>query len=90
MIDSGIGLISGQGSNPQVMLRVSTDGQTWGNQRSCSAGKMGQYAREVAWQICGSSGRIWMPEIVVSDPVPWRLSGAELQGSGFDQLPRAA
>lgn len=69
---------SGQGNNPQVMMRLSNDGgQTWTSERWKSAGKIGEYGKPVRWDRCGS-GRRRVFEIVVSDPVPWRVTAAYL------------
>lgn len=43
-METGVGLQSGQGSDPQIMLEVSKDGgRTFGNQRMSSIGMVGQY-----------------------------------------------
>lgn len=81
--DTGLGLTTGQGSDPQWMARFSTDSRTWGIQRQASAGKLGQYGRIPFWQGCGSSMRAWMPEVSVSDPIPFRIVGAEIDGTGI-------
>jgi hypothetical protein len=26
---------------------------------------------------------MWVPEITVTDPIPWRIMGAEIDGRGF-------
>lgn len=88
--DVGLGLSSGQGSIPQVMLRESLDGHTWGSERSHSAGGIGQYRTRVVFTRCGSSDKLWMPEVTVSDPIPWRVSAAEIFGSNLGQIGRAA
>lgn len=73
VLEPGLGLVSGQGSDPSVMLRLSRDGgKTWGNQRTRSAGVLGQYSTRTRWLRCGS-GRRLVPEVVCSDPIPWRL-----------------
>lgn len=91
MMDTGIGLSAGQGSDPQVMLRASYDARTWGPQRQASAGLQGQYGRRVYFTRCGSSLKCWVPEITVTDPVTaWRILGAEVDGTGIYQLQRAA
>ena len=75
-LDVGEGLIDGQGSNPQIMLRVSNDGgRTWGNERWTSAGKRGDYGTRAMWFRLGSA-RDRVFEVSVSDPVPWRLIAA--------------
>jgi hypothetical protein len=88
--ESGLGLPIGQGSDPMVMLRTSRNAKTWGSERMASAGKMGDYDRRIVWTRCGSSDSMWVPEVTVSDPTPWRLSGAEIDGSGFQQARAAA
>jgi len=74
--EPGLGLASGQGVNPQVMLRTSKDaGKTWSHERLAGAGLMGEYRRRVFWTRNGS-GRIDGVEVSVSDPIPWRISQA--------------
>jgi hypothetical protein len=90
MAEPGLGLVSGQGVNPLVMLRTSTNAKTWGAERTASAGALGDYNRRIVWTRLGSSDALWVPEITVSDPIPWRLSGAEIDGTGFQQAGRAA
>jgi hypothetical protein len=77
-LEPGLGLVTGQGSDPQVMARWSDDGgKTWGSERMRSAGALGQYGRRVRWNRCGS-GRRRVFEVAVSDPIPWRVTGAWL------------
>ncbi len=78
----GIGLVSGQGSDPQVMLRWSNDGgMTWSNEHWITAGgAIGQYGVRVSWNRLGvARDRVF--EVVTTDPVPWRLVGALLNVS---------
>ena len=78
-LDVGIGLTSGQGSDPTVMLRWSNDGgRTWGNELTASAGAIGAYKTRVIWRRLGRA-RDRVFEVSTSDPVPFRLSGAYLQ-----------
>jgi hypothetical protein len=78
----GVGLTSGQGVDPQMSLRVSPDGgKTFGAERSRSMGKRGEYGARVRWVLCGR-GRQWMPEIVVTDPVPTPIVGASVTLKG--------
>lgn len=71
--ETGVGLVDGQGSDPQVMLSWSDDGgHTWSSERWVSFGKSGQFRRRAIWRMLGRSrDRVW--RIVVSDPVPWRF-----------------
>lgn len=73
-LESGLGLSSGQGSDPTVMLRYSDDGgKTWSNERWTSAGVRGAYHARVAWSRLGA-GRNRVFEVVMTDPIPWRLA----------------
>jgi hypothetical protein len=72
-METGVGLISGQGSDPLVMWRTSDDGgKTWCNERHIRAGKMGQTQTRVVLTRLGIP-RDRVDEMVVSDPVPWRI-----------------
>jgi hypothetical protein len=76
LVEPGLGLQTGQGSNPQMMFRASSDGgKTWGNERSVSVGQVGQYRRRAVVTRLGRP-RLWVPEISVSDPTPWRIVDA--------------
>lgn len=76
MMETGVGLISGQGSNPELMLRVSIDGgKTWGYQETQLIGNQGDYLQEVFWTNLGY-GRTFIFEITISDPVKFAIVGA--------------
>ena len=72
-LEAGLGLTSGQGADPQLMLRQSADGgKTWGNERWVSVGKRGQYrARAKFWRLGQARDRV--VEIAATDPIPWRI-----------------
>jgi hypothetical protein len=78
-----------QAEDPQVMLRISNDaGKTWISEQWRSAGKLGEWAKRIRWNRLGSARRRVF-EVVVTDPVPWRLVGADLeiaQGKPFGKL----
>lgn len=77
-MEPGLGTSTGQGSDPQVMLRMSNDGgKTWGAELQRSAGKIGEYNKRVRWDRLGSARRRVF-EVAVSDPIPWRLTAAYL------------
>lgn len=90
LAEPGLGLATGQGSDPMVMMRSSRDGKRWSSERMASAGKLGDYRRRIVWMRCGSSDGLWVPEITCTDPIPWRLSGADLEGTGLQAIGRAA
>jgi hypothetical protein len=43
---------------------------------------MGQRDRLVFWSRLGSTRSTWVPELVISDPVPVRIVGASVQARG--------
>ena len=68
-METGIGLTSGQGVNPQIALSLSRDnGKTWGPDMWKTAGAMGQYRTRVEWRRLGSP-RYLTPKIRITDPV---------------------
>jgi hypothetical protein len=78
-VEPGLGANSGQGSDPQMVLRVSNDGgKTWGPELWRSVGAVGKYKQRIRWLRCGSA-RKRVFEVSVSDPVPWRLMDAYLE-----------
>lgn len=75
---TGVGLATGQGSDPQLMLRWSDDGGlTWSNEHWRSLGVQGARAQRLRWNRQGSfKHRTY--EIRVTDPVPVEIIGASL------------
>jgi hypothetical protein len=74
-LERGVGLTTGQGSDPQVGLRWSRDkGHSWGDAQWRSAGAIGEYGDGygVAWRRLGR-GRSRTFEVTGSDPVPFTL-----------------
>ena len=68
-VETGDGLVTGQGSNPQIMLQISKDnGRTWGNERWTTMGALGEYLTRVVWRQLGV-GRDRLFKFRVSDPV---------------------
>lgn len=78
----GQGLQSGQGSDPQIMMRMSDDGGfTYGNEHWTSIGRVGQYQRRAIYRRLGAA-RDRVYEVRISDPVPRDVVGATLRGEG--------
>jgi hypothetical protein len=74
-MELGVGLSTGQGSDPQVMLRVSKDGgSTWGNEHSASFGVTGERRKRVTFHKLGIF-REAMIEVSISDPVKVSVYG---------------
>jgi hypothetical protein len=68
-METGVGLTTGQGSNPKVMLQWSTDhGHTWSNEHWIEAGKEGAYRWRAIWRRLGRA-RDMVFRVVMSDPV---------------------
>jgi len=83
--ESGVGLNSGQGSDPQVMLRWSDDGgHTWSNEHWRSMGAIGEYGRRVIFRRLGSTEKLRdrVYELSGTDPVKIAFMGAQLRASG--------
>lgn len=76
-MQTGNGLTTGQGSDPQAMLSISRDGgRTWGTFQSwASLGKQGEYLTRVRWKKLGQ-GRQILFKVQISDPVPRVVIGA--------------
>ncbi len=78
-VEPGVGLQSGQGSDPTISLRYSDDGgKTWSNELTRSIGAQGQYRRIVEWNRLGMNRSPRVYELVGADPVPYQLLGAFL------------
>jgi hypothetical protein len=80
----GVGLSTGQGQNPQAMLRWSNDGgSTWSNEHWTSIGKQGNYVNRAIWRRLGwSRDRIF--EVAITDPVKAVIVSANLKASAGD------
>lgn len=80
-MEVGVGLTTGQGSDPQIGLSVSRDnGKTWGPQMWKSMGKIGEYKTRVEWRRLGSA-REFSAKVTVTDPVPVTFVSAILNPS---------
>jgi hypothetical protein len=78
----GQGTQTGQGENPQAMMRFSDDaGATWGTQRLAPIGRAGRYKNRAMWRRLGQA-RDRVYEVSVSDPVNRDIVGATLFAQG--------
>lgn len=68
--ESGVGLSTGQGSDPQMMLRVSKDGgNTWTPEMTRTIGRTGQFRDRARFmRPCGNARDIVI-ELSITDPV---------------------
>lgn len=77
-MQTGVGLSSGQGSDPQAMLRWSTDGgHTWSSELWAPIGKLGERRTRVKWRRLGRS-RDRVFEVTITDPVRVAIVGASV------------
>ena len=77
-MDSGNGISSGQGSNPEVMMCYSDDGgYTWSDEENETSGMIGDYGCRIVWNRLGMAfNRIY--KIRITDPVKVYLCGASV------------
>jgi len=68
-IETGLGLATGQGSDPQGMLSISRDGgHSFGTERWASAGKTGEYSHRMRWRRFKGT-RDLVPKLRITDPI---------------------
>lgn len=81
-LETGVGLATGQGSDPVISLEVSDDGgRTWEYLPDKSIGKQGEYRDRAVWHRLGSSrDRIYRASI--SDPVRRAVYDTQLEVEG--------
>jgi hypothetical protein len=68
LVEAGVGLTSGQGSDPVLMVTFSGDGgKTWGDQITVPIGKIGEYFTQASINQLGAL-RNGVCEVVFTDP----------------------
>lgn len=76
--ESGVGLQSGQGSDPLVTLRLSKDGaRTWSDAYTTSIGAVGQYQQKIMFRRLGITDQMTF-EIEIVEPVKVAIIGSYL------------
>ena len=79
----GVGLNTGQGSDPQAMLRFSRDGgMTYGNEKWTSLGPVGARRVRANWHNLGMF-RNGAVEISIADPVKVVVYGGNYEVEGM-------
>ena len=86
-METGVGVSSGQGSDPQVMLDWSDDGgeNFTAPQHWQSMGAQGARATRVQWNQLGSAYQRTL-RLSISDPVRRILTGARCPGMTFEDV----
>ena len=76
VIQAGVGLTTGQGSDPQIMMDYSDDfGRTWSSELWATMGKIGKYETRLIWDKLGDAeNRIY--RFKVTDPVNFSIVNA--------------
>ena len=78
-IEAGVGLTSGQGENPQLMVSASYDGgRSYDNERDVLLGRAGEGRLVVKWDNCTSFKTMYV-RVRCSDPVFISIFGATLK-----------
>jgi len=76
ILERGVGLLSGQGSDPVIMLEISIDGgRTYGTEQWGRIGKSGEFLQKVEWFGLGRAAE-FVIRIKTSDPVTYSITGA--------------
>jgi hypothetical protein len=77
-MEAGVGLTTGQGSDPKAMLQWSDDGgYTWGPEVWASIGKLGEKRTRVRWRRLGKS-RDRVFRVTITDPIKVVMVGASV------------
>ena len=84
-LETGVGLSTGQGDDPQIMVQASTDGgKTYGKETWISTGRLGEFNTDVEW-----SNQVQFKQLAIrlrmSDPIMWALYKAsiDLREAGY-------
>lgn len=81
LMDVGVAPATGAGVDPKAMLSVSQDGgQTFGNERQASYGRIGEYRKRVYWTRLGAPSHA-VVRTRFSDPAPVRIVDAFLNNA---------
>lgn len=76
--ETGVGLQSGQGSNPKMSLRVSKDGaKTWSDFYTKDIGAVGKYKQQVKYRRLGISQQNTF-ELQIAEPIKVAITGSYL------------
>jgi hypothetical protein len=79
-METGVGLATGQGINPQIMMQYSLDGgRTWSSENWMPMGDMGQFLTRVRWTRLGSALQFTF-RVKISDPVKRTIIRARAPG----------
>lgn len=78
-IEHGVGLTSGQGSDPQVMFSISEDARIWGPERQIPFGRIGKYKYKSLIHRLGSTDNQFIYRYSGSDAVSTTIMNCYVQ-----------
>ena len=84
-LQNGVGVVTGQGENPKIMVEYSLDGgETWSSERWIEIGRMGDYLKKPEFYEMVSFYEICF-RITISDPVFSSLHDGTIfiKGAGY-------
>lgn len=77
LVDAGVGLTSGQGSDPLLLVSYTDDGgRTFSNPREGRIGRRGEYTNRVRYHGLGAFNQSRAMRLRYSEPTPFTLFGA--------------
>ena len=79
--ETGRGLTTGQGSDPQIMMQYSDDGgRTYSTERWVTIGALGKHRTRVRWGRCGSGrDRVW--KVKYTEPTFFQINEAYINNT---------
>jgi hypothetical protein len=81
LCEPGVGVTTGQGQDPQMMLRVSKDGAaTFSPMLTRTMGSKGQYRGRTRFARPVGNGHSFVFEVSITDPVKRVILGASING----------
>ncbi len=85
VMDTGVGIATGQGSDPQLMGRFSLDGgKVYTNELWQPIGAQGSFLTEVFWtKVCGKT-RSFIAKLNYSEPTKFQIVGAFVEVESED------
>lgn len=81
VMETGTGLVEGQGEAPKAMLQWSDDGaNTWSSEHWTDIGRIGERRQRAVWRRLGAA-RERVLKLTITDPVPVNIIKARLEAS---------
>ncbi len=77
LMEAGVGLTTGQGSDPKVGMQISDDGKVFGNMRQRSIGKIGRFEQQTQWRRNGRTSMQRFHRFTITDPIKPIIRGLQ-------------